>query len=103
MDWTYGWLSLGCAAFLLVLASLTRAVLRKHRGWQVLLFASLACGGLSLLCALLMVKEYVQGWMVDSLLDVVPTLVTVSSVTACLGIVLNFLALLLHIRRELPK
>ena len=100
VEWSYGWLLLGCVAFLLVLANLVRAALRKHQGWQALLFASLSCGGLSLLCALQMVGEYIRGWLVDSLLDVVPTLVAVCSGTAGLGIVLNLLALWLHTRRE---
>lgn len=100
MDWTYGWLLSGCAAFILASANLIRAALRKRQRWQLFLFASLSCGGLSLLCALQMVREYVEGWLVASLLDVVPALAGVSTAAACLGIVLNFLALWLHLRQE---
>ncbi len=100
MDWIYGWLLLGGAAFVLVLINLVRAALRKHQGWQVFLFASLSCGGLALLCALQSINEYVRGWLVDSLLDVVPTLVMASSAAACLGVVLNLLAMWLHRRKD---
>ena len=51
---------LGFAAFALVTANLLRAALGKRRGWQLLLFASLTCGALALLCALLEVDAYVR-------------------------------------------
>ena len=100
MSLTIGWLITGGCAFILVIANLLRASMKISRGWQILLFASLSCGGLSMVCALKMVGEYVQEWLVDSLLDVAPTLTALSSWAACLGIALNLLALWLHLRAE---
>lgn len=98
--WVPCWMLLGCAAFVLVVVNLCRAAMGKRRGWQALLFASLSCGVLALLCALLAVDAYVQEWLADSLLDVVPTLVKLSAWAVCLGLALNLLALYLHIRSE---
>ena len=50
MDWAYYWLLMGILAFGFVIANLIRAALGKRRGWQVLLFASLSCGALTMLC-----------------------------------------------------
>ncbi|MDE6932172.1 MAG: hypothetical protein K2P37_05735 [Oscillospiraceae bacterium] len=98
--WVPCWMLLGFAAFALVTANLLRAALGKRRGWQLLLFASLTCGALALLCALLEVDAYVREWLPSSLLDVVPALVKLSVWAACLGLVLNLLALYLHLRSE---
>ena len=49
MDWAYYWLLMGILAFGFVIANLIRAALGKRRGWQVLLFASLSCGELTML------------------------------------------------------
>ncbi len=100
MSLTIGWLTAGGCAFILVIANLLRAAMKISRGWQVLLFASLSTGALSMVCALRMVGDYVQEWLVSSLLDVVPTLTVVSVWSACLGIALNLLALWLHLRAE---
>ena len=98
--WGYGWLTLGGSAFIFVFADLIRAALRKYSGWQILLFASLSCGGLAMLCALRAVNGWVQGWQVDQLLDIEPALTTVSTWALCLGIALELLVLLLNLRRE---
>lgn len=100
MEWISGWPLLGAAAFVLVIVNLARAAMGKRRGWQALLFASLSCGILALVFALLTIKGYVREWDDSSLLDVVPTLTVLSAWAACLGIVLNLLALWLHMRRN---
>ncbi len=99
----YVWLLLGGAAFVLVLVNLIRAAMKKHRGWQMLLFASLSCGGLTMMCALQAVNGWVRRWQVDQLLDVEPTLAVMSAWALCLGIVLNLLALRFHLRAEKSK
>lgn len=100
VEWISGWPMLGAAAFVLVIVNLARAAMGKRRGWRVLLFASLSCGILALVYALLTIKGYVREWDDSSLLDVVPTLTVLSAWAACLGIVLNLLALWLHMRRN---
>ena len=57
MDWAYYWLLMGILAFGFVIANLIRAALGKRRGWQVLLFASLSCGALTMLCMVQMVNR----------------------------------------------
>lgn len=99
MEWIFGWPLLGAAAFVLVVVNLVRAAMGKRRGWPVLLFASLSCGILALVYALLTINGYVREWDDSALLDVVPTLAVLSAWAACLGIVLNLLALWLHMRR----
>lgn len=98
--WEYGWLPLGGTAFVLVLVNLMRAAMRKHGGWQVLLFASLSCGVLAVLCALRMVNSWL--WKGDwaAIEDVVPAMSMVWTWALCLGIALNLLALWLHLRGE---
>lgn len=100
VEWIFGWPLLGTAAFVLVIVNLARAAMGKRRGWPVLLFASLSCGILALVYALLTINGYVQEWDDSSLLDVVPTLAVLSAWAACLGIGLNLLALWLHMRRN---
>lgn len=99
VGWIFGWTLLGTAAFVLAVVNLSRAALGRPRGWQILLFASLSCGLLALVCALLQTNDYVREWEASSLLDVVPTLAELSAWAACLVIALNFLALWLHLRR----
>lgn len=100
MEWIFGWPLLGAAAFVLVIVNLARAAMGKRRGWQMLLFASLSCGILALVYALLTINGYVREWDDSSLLDVAPSLAVLSAWAACLGIALNLLALWLHMRRN---
>lgn len=98
MDLTWTWLLLGAAAFILVLINLIRAALKKHQRWQVLLFASLSCGVLTVLRALQAVYYWTQKEHWDDMTDVVPTLTRLCTIAVALGIILNFLALWLHLR-----
>lgn len=100
MGWIFGWPLLGTAAFVLVIVNLVRAAMGKRRGWPVLLFASLSCGILALVYALLTINGYVREWDASALLDVVPALAMLSAWAACLGTALNLLALWLHMRRN---
>ena len=98
--WVYGWLPLGGAALILPLVNLMLAAMRKHGGWQVLLFASLSCGALTLLCALQMVNSWLQKGDWAAIEDVVPAMSMVCTLALCLGIALNLLALWLHLRER---
>ena len=103
MDLNWVWILTGAAAFILELVNLIRAAMKKPRGWQVLLFASLSCGGLAMMCALQAVSFWAKREDWTGIMDVVPTLTAVCSWALCLGIVLNFLALWLHLRTEKSK
>ncbi|MCI9057565.1 MAG: hypothetical protein HFF76_09965 [Oscillospiraceae bacterium] len=100
MDWAYYWLLMGILAFGFVIANLIRAALGKRRGWQVLLFASLSCGALTMLCMVQMVNNWVQKEDWSALLDCVPAMASWLTIALCLGILLNLLALCLHLRGE---
>lgn len=94
----FGWMPLGSAALMLALINLARGVLRENRWWRALLAASLSCGGLAVVCALLTIRSYVLAWDDSSLLDVAPALTVFSAWGVGLGIALNLLALWLHTR-----
>lgn len=98
--WFNGWMLLGIAAFVLVIANLARAAMGRGRGWQALVCASLSSGALALVCALQTINDWVLRWRDSELLDVEPTLTALSAWAACLGIALNLLALWLHLRRK---
>ena len=100
MDLNWVWLLLGAAALLLALINLSRAALKEHRGWQWLLFASLSCGALTLLFALRAVNYWLRKGDWAAIEDVVPALAMLCSAAAGLGIILNLLALWLHLRAE---
>ena len=103
MNLNWVWLLTGAAAFILALVNLVRAAMKKPRGWQVLLFASLSCGGLAMTCALQAVSFWAKREDWAGIMDVVPTLAAVCSWAMCLGIILNLLALWLHLRAEKSK
>ena len=98
--WTVCWLLVGILALLCAFGNLILTAMKKHRWWRALLFASLSCGVLSVLCAVQMVNDAVQAKDWDGMTDVVPTLTVLCSVAVCVGIVLNFLALWLNLRAE---
>lgn len=100
MDPVLTWLLLGASAFVLVLVNLARVALKKHQGWQTLLFASLTCGVLAMLTALRMVDAWSRKRHWDYITDVVPTLTLLCSIAAALGIIMNLLALCLHMRMD---
>lgn len=100
MFWTFAWLLAGAAALLLVLINLARGLLRKCRGWQILLFASLSCGALSILSGFQMVHNWVRHGDWSALEDVVPTEAAVLTIAVCAGIILNFLSLWINLRVE---
>jgi len=100
MDLNWVWLLLGAASFIFVIVNLIRGATKRHRGWQVLLFASLSCGGLAMVCALQAVSYWAKREDWSGIMDVVPTLASICSWALCLGIALNLLALWLHLREE---
>lgn len=103
MDLNWVWLLMGVSAFILVVVNLVRAVMKNSRGWQILLFASLSCGGLAMMCALEAASYWARRGDWSGIMDVIPTLTSVCSWALCLGILLNLLALWLHLRVEKTK
>ncbi len=83
-----------------VIVNIVRAAAGKNGGWRKLLFGSIFCGVLALLCALQMIHGWARREVIDALLDVVPTLTAICSWALCLGTALNLLALWLHLRAE---
>lgn len=100
MDWNIGWLFWGAAAFLLVIINLIRTVLGKHRGWQALLFASLSCGGLTVLEEYRMVAQWLQWGELAAVQDVVPTMAGTLQTALWIGVLLNLAVLVLNLRKE---
>ena len=100
MNWSYFWIPCGGAAFALAIVNLLRTFAGRRRGWQVLLFASLSFGALTMLCEYQMVNGWVQKGDVSQLLDVVPSMAHVLGAALAVGIGLNFLALLLNLVRK---
>ena len=100
MYWSFGWVMLGAAAFILAFVNLMRAAVKRHCGWQALLFASLSCGGLAVLCVLQVVRHWAGKRDWSAIEDAAPALAAVCSLALCQGIVLNLLSLWLHLRAE---
>ena len=100
MDLTWSWLLLGAAAFILVFVNLIRWMMEKHRGWQTLLFASLSCGTLAVLRALLAVHYWARKRNWSAVEDVLPVLTGICTIAVIGGVILNLLALWLHLQAE---
>lgn len=100
MDWNIGWLFWGAAAFLLVIINLIRTFLGKRRGWQVLLFASLSCGALTVLEEYRMVARWLQWGDLAAVQDVVPTMAGTLQTAVWIGVLLNLAVLALNLRKE---
>lgn len=99
MDWNMSWLFTGLLAYVFVLVNLSRTARGKQNGWQVLLFASLSCGALTMLCEYQMVNVWVQHGDMAALCDVVPSMVPLLAGALLVGLLLNLLVLLAN----LPK
>lgn len=99
MDWNMSWLFTGLLAYVFVLVNLSRTARGKQNGWQVLLFASLSCGALTMLCEYQMVNIWVQHGDIAALCDVVPSMVPLLTGALLVGLLLNLLVLLAN----LPK
>lgn len=100
MDWNIGWLFFGAAAFILAFVSLVRAGMGRHRGWEALLFSSLACGALALLAEYRMAARWLEHGDIAAACDVVPTMARHLTAALALGLALNLLALALHARAK---
>lgn len=100
MDWNIGWLFWGAAAFLLVIINLIRTFLGKRHGWQVLLFASLSCGALTVLEEYRMVARWLQWGDLAAVQDVVPTMAGTLQTAVWIGGLLNLAVLALNLRKE---
>lgn len=93
MDWNFGWMLFGAAAFVLVIINLICVCTGKTKGWPVLLLASLACGAASILAQYRMVGHWALHGDMAAIQDVVPTMARIDTIALLIGIVLNLLAL----------
>lgn len=100
MDWHIGWLFWGAAAFLLVIINLIRTLAGKQNGWQVLLFASLSCGVMTVLKEYQMVAQWLMWGDIAAVHDVVPAMARTLRVSVAIGLLLNLAVLVLNLRKE---
>lgn len=103
MDWNIGWIFWGAAAFLLGIINLIRTFLGKSRGWQVLMFASLSCGVITVLKEYQMVAQWLRWGDSSAVQDVVPTLANTLQTAVWVGLLLNLSVLILNLRKERLK
>ena len=98
MDWNIMWLITGGAAFLLVVVNLIRSLLSKKEGWQIMMFASLSCGAVTVLEEYRMVNIWLQHGEMAVLEDAVPALTQTLTAALYIGIALNLIVLLMNTR-----
>lgn len=99
-DPTLYWIPLGLLAFLFALVNLVLGVLGKKKGWQILLFLSLACALFTMLAEYQMIHQWVlhEDWA--ALMDVVPGAAGLLTTCVFIGVLINLIALILHIRNK---
>ena len=100
MDWNLSWIFWGGAAFALVLVNLIRTLAEKRNGWQVLLFASLSCGVMTVLKEYQMVAQWLTWGDMAAVHDVVPAMARTLRVSVAAGLLLNLAVLALNLRKE---
>ena len=100
MDWNLSWLCWGSLAFLLTAVNFIRALLRQHKGWEILLFASLSCGILTVLLEYRMAAQWLHWGEWAFVENAVPFLSNTLSTAVLIGLVWNLLVLILHLRRR---
>lgn len=100
MDWNLSWLFWGAMAYLFTAVNFIRAILKKHKGWEVLLFASLSCGILTVLLEYRMVAHWLYWGEWSAVETAVPFLSNTLSIAAFIGLAWNLLILILHLKRR---
>lgn len=100
MDWNIGWIFWGGAACLLGLINLIRSALGKRKGWQVLMFGSLACGVITVLKEYRMVAQWLRWGDMAAVQDVVPVMAETLQTAVLAGLLLNLAVLILNLRKE---
>lgn len=98
MDWNLMWLVTGGMAFLLAAVNLIRSLLSKKNGWEIMMFASLVCGAVTVLEEYRMAAAWLQHGDIAAAADVVPSLVRILTIALCIGIALNLIVLLVNTR-----
>lgn len=100
MDWNVEWLFTGGLAYFLVFVNLVRAIIGKTKGWQPLMFASLSFGALTILSEYRMIDVWLRHGEMASLSRSVASLTPFLERALYLGLFLNLLAMVLHMRKE---
>ena len=100
MDWNIEWLFWGGAAYLLAIINLIRTMMGKRKGWSILMFSSLSCGLLTLLSEYRIVAQWIQHGEVPFVMDVVPSLSPTLTTAVFVGILLNFIALIVNTKKK---
>jgi len=100
VDWNIEWIIAGGVAVGLLLLNIIRTALGKPRGWQLLMFGSMAFGLLTLLLEYGMVLQWLRWGEMALLENTVPAVYPVLSIGTAVGIAANFILLIFHLRRE---
>lgn len=99
MGWNIVWLITGSMAFLLAIINLIRSFTAKNKGWQIMMFASLSCGAITILEEYQQVSIWLQHGDMAAIEDVVPTLAHMLTIALYIGIFLNLIVLLVNTKK----
>lgn len=99
MGWNIVWLITGSMAFLLAIINLIRSFTAKNKGWQIMMFASLSCGAITILEEYQQVSIWLQHGDMAAIEDVVPTLTHTLTIALYIGIFLNLIVLLVNTKK----
>lgn len=94
------WMLLGGFAFLFAGINLVRAITGKKQGWELLMLLSLSCGVFALVAEYQMIGHWAMANDWSAIGDVAPYMADALLWVAILGVVLNFAAALLHLRKN---
>lgn len=96
-------LPLGVLSFLFCFINLLRTLSKRNKGWQVLMFASLSCGMLTMLSEHGMIYAWVAHNDMSALLDVVPFMNHAFTGMVLAEIILNGIVLVLNLLHKEKK
>ena len=100
MVWNIRWVFFGAMAFLLVGINLIRSVMGKRKGWEVLLFASLAFGAVTVLEEYRIAAQWMAYGEMTFVWDVVPMMSKTLTAALYIGLIMNLLVLVMNLKKN---